>query len=43
MNSDKSEQRDQQEELVFGGVCPVCGEEFVDGFDAMEEMVTLEM
>jgi len=34
---DKAEQQDQQEGLVFGGTCPVCGEDFVDGFDAMYE------
>jgi hypothetical protein len=22
--------------LAYGGVCPVCGEEFVDGFDALD-------
>jgi hypothetical protein len=29
------ESQDSQEELYNGGVCPVCGEEFVDGFDAL--------
>lgn len=24
-------------ELAYGGVCPVCGEEFDDGFDDLED------
>lgn len=25
------------DELVYGGVCPVCGDEFFDGFDDLDE------
>lgn len=25
------------DDLAYGGICPVCGEEFVDGFDDLEE------
>ena len=25
------------EELAYGGVCPVCGEDFEDGFDRLDE------
>lgn len=25
------------EELAYGGVCPVCGDEFEDGFDRLDE------
>ena len=30
------------EDLYNGGICPVCGEEFVDGFDRMEEQTSYE-
>lgn len=25
------------EDLAYGGVCPVCGDEFTDGFDELQE------
>lgn len=25
------------DDLIFGGVCPVCGDEFADGWDVVEE------
>lgn len=27
----------RRDELVYGGICPVCGDEFVDGFEPLEE------
>lgn len=27
---------DTDEKLAYGGVCPVCGDEFTDGFDGLE-------
>lgn len=27
----------QDEDLAYGGVCPVCGDEFTDGFDDLRE------
>jgi hypothetical protein len=38
--SDARERADQ--DLAYGGVCPVCGEEFVDGFDDVEEGESIE-
>lgn len=26
-----------REDLAYGGVCPVCGEEFINGFGPLEE------
>jgi len=26
-----------EDDLIYGGVCPVCDEEFVDGMDEFEE------
>jgi hypothetical protein len=30
------------DELAYGGVCPVCGDEFIDGFGELEEMETYD-
>jgi len=30
------------EDLVYDGVCPVCGEEFTDGFDDVDEGACIE-
>jgi hypothetical protein len=38
--SDARERADQ--ELAYGGVCPVCGEEFTDGFEHVEEGESIE-
>ena len=27
-----------RDDLVYGGICPVCDEEFIDGYDDLEEM-----
>lgn len=32
-----SEEGSDQDELLYGGECPVCGEEFGDGFGEIEE------
>lgn len=26
------------DDLVYGGVCPVCGDEFTDGFERLEDL-----
>lgn len=28
---------DRRDDLVYGGVCPVCGDEFIDGYNDLEE------
>jgi len=28
--------------LAYGGVCPVCGDEFIDGFEPLEESTSYE-
>lgn len=33
--SSKSRDRD---DLVYGGICPVCGDEFTDGFEVLEAL-----
>jgi hypothetical protein len=30
------------EDISYGGVCPVCGDEFTDGFDDLEEDQSVE-
>lgn len=29
--------RGLSDDLAYGGVCPVCGDEFVDGFSGLEQ------
>jgi len=29
---------DRREDLVYGGVCPVCGDEFTDGFERLQDL-----
>jgi len=36
-DTDKRTEPEGNEDLIYGGICPVCGEEFVDGFSEMEE------
>jgi len=36
--SEKVSQRTERDELIYGGVCPVCGEEFTDGWTAIKDM-----
>ncbi|UXF50818.1 MAG: hypothetical protein HQRvContig01_32 [Haloquadratum phage sp.] len=33
---------DGKEHLAYGGVCPVCGDEFTDGFDDLDEGESVE-
>lgn len=29
----------EREDLVYGGICPVCGDEFTDGFSRLGDLV----
>ena len=29
---------DRREHLAYGGVCPVCGDEFTDGFERLKDL-----
>lgn|GEM_PF-2737294 len=33
---------DRRDDLVYGGICPVCDEEFIDGYDELEENESYE-
>ena len=33
----KTGDRTPRDDLVYGGICPVCGEEFIDGYGDLEE------
>jgi len=32
-----TEEPQKREHLAYDGICPVCGEEFIDGFGPLEE------
>jgi len=34
----RTEDTDRREDLVYGGVCPVCGDEFTDGFERLHDL-----
>lgn len=34
----KTEDQDRRDDLVYGGVCPICGDEFTDGFERLNDM-----
>lgn len=29
---------ERRDELAYGGVCPVCGDEFTDGFERLQDL-----
>lgn len=33
---------DRRDDLVYGGICPVCGEEFIGGYDELIENESYE-
>lgn len=37
MSEKPMDDSDDREGLVYGGVCPVCGDEFTDGFNRLED------
>lgn len=42
MSDNYSSDSDREPELAHGGVCPVCGDEFTDGFDDLAEGESVE-
>lgn len=34
---------DTDDELVYGGVCPVCNEEFTDGFEQLQDLTDVSI
>lgn len=39
MATEDSSSGSSREDLIYGGVCPVCGEEFTDGAKIVDEYV----
>lgn len=37
MSNERDDAGVEREDLAYGGVCPVCGEEFIDGFGRLNE------